>query len=207
MTNWPDPSSIRAKRKRMDLTQQQLAKLSGVRQSMISRIEDGKIGEPSYHVMARLFDALDNFEHRGQKGPLETTNDQEIRAKDLMNRNVISVSPHDKVKTAWDIIKKHNFSQLPVIDTNGRPLGSVILQSSFPVDLNGEEIGKMRVEDIMEDPFIIIGKDTIIQRIAVILRQRHEHAVLVIDKGRIVGIITPYDLMENAFHKGSNVLR
>ena len=41
----------------------------------------------------------------------------------------VTVSPNDPVKRALDLMIEHDFSQLPVVDGTGRPLGMVTSDS------------------------------------------------------------------------------
>jgi predicted transcriptional regulator len=75
---------IRKLHKEASMTQKQLAQLSGTPQSVISRIEDGKIHDPSYRVVSEIFMALES-------GPKKS--EGSLTAIDVMNRKVLSVRP------------------------------------------------------------------------------------------------------------------
>jgi predicted transcriptional regulator len=181
---WPDIALIRKKRKELHLTQQKLAELSGVPQSVISKIEDGKIGDPSYSNVKHIFQSL----------LASTANDaSQPHASELMNPNVISVKPTDRIKEAWHKMRKKNVSQLPVIDDSGRIVGGL-----HETDLMLEDEVK-QVKDLMRDSFPIVGMKTRVSTLASFIRA--EHAVLVVNRGKLVGIITAYDLIENAYGK------
>lgn len=51
--------TLRAARRRAKLTQEQLEAKSGVDQSYISRLESGKIHNPSFDTVTQLAEALD----------------------------------------------------------------------------------------------------------------------------------------------------
>jgi predicted transcriptional regulator len=195
-TNWPDLLAIRTKRKELGITQQQLGKLASVPQSIISRIEEGRISDPSYNTVKRVFEALSHseqsrFDNRTEKNvPV---------AADLMNRQVISVKPSDQIVKAWNIMKKSNFSQLPVIDDRGRVAGGIKESSFLPFEGLEDDMEARTVQEIMGDPFPIVGMDTKSKTVVSILKS--EQAVLVVEKGKTIGIITAYDLMENIYNK------
>ena len=54
-----DVKSIGSLRRKLNLTQKQLAKLSGVSQSLIAKIESNRI-DPSYSKVVSIFHALEN---------------------------------------------------------------------------------------------------------------------------------------------------
>src|SRR5437867_6689283 len=101
-SKWPDIGLIVRIRREMGITQQKLSKLSGIPQPIISRIESGDIKGPSYETVRRIFEALeslqsqtsDSHDSKLQRGQLP------LLASDLMNRNLVSVTPTFRVKDA-----------------------------------------------------------------------------------------------------------
>jgi predicted transcriptional regulator len=184
---WPDISAVRDKRMELGLTQKELSRLSGVAQPDISRMEKGRVPDPSYNTVRKLFEALKRYELQPQKKLEEPV------AEDLMSEDVVSIKPYNLAKDAWEIMKRRHFSQLPVVDNGGRILG-VISEST----LSSHEVGG-KVEVAMGDPFPIVSKNTRLSTLASILRK--EPGVLIVDKGRLAGIITQYDLANRAFEK------
>ena len=82
---------IKQIRKKVGLTQGQLANLSGVSQSLIAKIEAGRI-DPTYSNAKKIFTALN-----------ELSKKQDIKAEKLMTSKIISVASNDSIK---DAIKK-----------------------------------------------------------------------------------------------------
>ena len=183
---WPELGSLKDLRRQAGLTQKNLAKTAGVQQSIISRIEDGKISDPSYSTVKRIFDALGAGKQREHP--------RLLCAKDVMNPKVVSIAPHKRVLEAWKIMKVRDFTQLPVIDESGRIHGSVSINSLPDAGDTVEQRGTERVADILDDPFPIVRMDTPVSSISALLKAHP--ATLVMQKGRIVGIITKYDLVD-----------
>ena len=71
-----------------------------------------------------------------------------------MNRDVASLKLHDRITDAAAIMKKRDFSQLPIMDDRGRVVGEI--SESLFLSHNGTA----RIEDIMGDSFPTVGKDT-----------------------------------------------
>src|SRR5438105_408189 len=131
MPNWPSISLIKARRAQLKINQEALAKQSGVSQAVISRIENGRIADPSYSIVQKLFNALDQLKRNDPGKALPT-------AEQLMSKRVISIKPHQRVAEAWKIMKQGDYSQLPVIDENGRIHGSISMDS-FPVAIEDSD--------------------------------------------------------------------
>ncbi len=90
-------SQIKKLRKKLDLNQKELANSSGVSQSLIAKIEAGKI-EPTYTKACRILETLKDLAEK-----------EELKASDLMNKKIVFVKPQDKVGEAylWMMIVLH----------------------------------------------------------------------------------------------------
>ncbi len=178
----PSIDEIRKLRKKLGLTQSQLAELSDVSQSLISQIESGEV-DPRLSTLNRIVEALNSEE-----------SDREVFAEDIYVRDLIWVSPDDTVMSAANAMWTHAISQLPVID-NGRNLGSISEKSITGEIAKGSaaNLGEKRIRDVMQDPFPMVSKRTRMEAILSLLQE--SPAVLVIADGRIGGIITKADVL------------
>ena len=168
---------IKKIRKKLGLTQTELANRSGVSQSLIAKIEAGRI-DPTYTKTKKIFAALSDLEKK-----------EEIKASQLMATKIVSVAPSDSTKEAIDKMKKFQISQLPVIDNHklvGLVSESTILESMLNSKGN-------HVKDIMQESPPIISKETSIQVVSNLLR--HFPMVVVSEEGKLVGLITKSDLL------------
>ena len=107
----PLPSELRFARKQANLTQEQLASLSGVSQSVIAKIENGKV-DPSYSTVVKLFSTLEK-----QSG-------KTLLVREVMHRGIASVKPSDAVSLASTKMKNLGVSQLPVV-SGGKVVGLI----------------------------------------------------------------------------------
>ena len=168
----------------MALSQKELGRLSGVSQSMIAKIESGRIS-PTYQKTKAIFDTLEGLERRNQ-----------LKAKDVSHGKVIAVQARDQVAKGVRVMRETGFSQLPVFD-GGQVVGSltekVILQRLMSTP-NPDEISKRLVEQVMDEAFPTVGEETPLVMVSALLQ--YEPAVLVARKGRVVGIITKADLLK-----------
>jgi predicted transcriptional regulator len=170
-------------RKKLGLTQTELAKKAYVSQSIIARIEAGTV-DPRYSKIARIFSALDEF-----KG-------KEIPAKDIMAENVVGIQHTASLEYAAMKLKKHNVSQMPVLDGD-RMLGSFserVVLDLISKGFDAKAFSKEEVGQHMEDAFPTLNPETPLSVISALLE--HNTAVLVQDQGKIMGIITKADLLK-----------
>ncbi len=179
----PDLREIKARRISAGLTQSQLAQLSNVSQSLIAKIEAGNI-EPSYAKAKRLFDYLTQLHAK-----------QEKQARDLMTKPVLFVKADESLKKAIRALERHGLSQLPVL-SKGKQVGS-ISEKSILAKINsrpGIDVEKALAQEAMEEALPTIQPNTPESVVRQLLG--FNPAVLVVKKGRIAGIITKSNLLE-----------
>ncbi len=176
-----DLSTIRIRRKQLGITQKQLAKKAGVSQSLIAKIERGKI-DPRYSFVVAIFNALNELETQ-----------QMISVKKKMRRGVITVAPKDSIDKALMLMKQHGISQLPVKEKD-IVVGSLSEEALFTQLIeHGDDVKKKRCCDVMEPPFPIVDENTPLDTVKHLLKT--QKAVLIIKKGKLVGIITKSDVI------------
>ncbi len=164
-------------RKKLGMTQTQLANRAGVSQSLIAKIESGRI-DPTYTKTKKIFAALSELEKK-----------EEVKAEQIMSSKIISVEPSDSIKDAIAKMKKFQISQLPVID-NHKLIGLVSESTILDAMLNSKAT---QVKDIMQEAPPIVSKTTPIQVVSNLLR--HFPMVLVSEEGKLIGLITKSDLL------------
>ncbi len=169
-------------RKHLGLTQTELAKLSGVSQSLIAKIESGKI-DPAYSKVMQILSVLEAEHSKGSK-----------TAQQIMTHSIVSVSPSDPLQKAISLMRSRDISQLPVFE-GGKCIGS--LSDSLIVELVSGHVSKLRqmkVREVMRESFPVIPAASLVDVVSDLLR--HYRAVLVEKDGHIGGIITKADLFK-----------
>jgi predicted transcriptional regulator len=177
----PTPEEIRSRRVVLGLTQTELARKAGISQSMIARIESGSV-DPRVSTLSRIVAVLSQKE----KPP--------YRAKDVMHMPVQSVGPLDPISRALERMEKNNISQVPVVE-GGVPVGcisgSAIVSALEEGGMPGS--GSRPVREFMEPGFPTVSLESDVRDVVHLLRENH--AVLVVDGGRVAGVITKHDLI------------
>ena len=180
----PSIDEVAKKRKIMGLTQQKLARLAGVSQSLIAKLESQKI-DPSYIKVKAIFDVLERLQ-----------TETEVRVDKVLHNKVVGIQKSDSVSKAVQMMADYGYSQLPVFDGE-HAVGSIsektiIVKVSAGKDLS--QVSKLSVGDIMEEAFPQVGKDTPLPLISSLLQVYS--AVLISAKGKVVGIVTKADLLK-----------
>ena len=172
---------IRKIRKKLGMTQTELANRAGVSQSLIAKIESSRI-DPTYTKTKKIFAALSELEKK-----------EEIKAEQIMNSRIINVAPSEPIKDAIAKMKKHQISQLPVIESQkliGLVSESIILEAL----LNSKAT---LVREVMQEAPPIVSKTTPIQVVSNLLK--HYPIVVVSEEGKLIGLITKSDLLEKMY--------
>ena len=177
-----DLESLAKLRKMLGLTQRELARMSGLSQSLISKIECGRIN-PSYEAVRRILQALETV--RAERG-------DKLLAKDICTRDVICVEASDPLSKAINLMREHGISQLPVLK-NGSPIGS-ISESTIARKLEKVKSTAMPVGEIMDEVFPMVPEEASLNIVRQLLQEYP--AVLLQKDGRITGIVTKADLFK-----------
>jgi len=177
-----DLESLAQLRKRLGLTQRDLARLSGVSQSLISKIERGRIN-PSYEAVRRILQALERARAERSKG---------LSAKDICTRKVISVEASDPLSKAISLMRRHGISQLPVFH-RGKLVGS-ISESTIMRKLEKIKSPNMRIREIIDEAFPTVPEESSLNLLRQLLQEYP--AVLLQKNGKITGIVTKADLFK-----------
>ena len=127
---------------------------------------------------------------------------------DVMTREVVTVEPGTSFREVIRIIKDSGVHALPVVDAHGTVLG-VVAESDLLVRQEQTE-GRVRrpwrrhgrarlagttAGEVMTSPAITIDPRQTLGQAARTLHKRHVGRLLVVDGGRLVGIVTRSDLL------------
>jgi cystathionine beta-synthase len=108
-------------------------------------------------------------------------------------REVISADSSITVRRALEIMSEHNISQLPIIE-NGESVGSVSEGRLMTAVLQDPRLLEGPVERVLAAPFPVVSYQDALDHVTRLLT-RGNGAVLARRAGRIVGIVTRYDII------------
>jgi len=107
----------------------------------------------------------------------------------------VCVRSDDAVQEALRLMTEHDFSQLPVVDEDGKPLGLVTHESiSRALNYLGVRVEDLRVSNATVKAYQYRLEDDLFDLLD---RLKDTNAVLIVDgEGRLIGIVTSYDSTE-----------
>jgi len=123
--------------------------------------------------------------------------------RDVMTSNVVTIPSSTTITEAKRIMEAHRFRRLPVVD-KGKLVGIVTerrLESVSPskaTSLTVWELGylldKTPVKEIMERDVVTVSPDMTVEESVAIAQASKVGALVVVEDGRVVGIVTTNDL-------------
>ena len=130
--------------------------------------------------------------HWGDKGsPGPERDSGKVRVEDLMAAQVMTATRHQSVGHVRDLMSKHGIHCLPVIDTDGEPVG--IVTSS---DLIGGKDDETLVGKVMTTEVTTVSPYAGPHLAARTMRNRKIHHLVVTDEKKVVGILSTFDLLQ-----------
>ena len=143
-----------------------------------------------------------------------------IKAKDIMTRDVVTVTPDTDILQAAKRLLENHFNGLPVVDDEGKLLGIlcqddlIVQQKRVPLPsvftlLNGmiplfsgkqmekevEKMVAMTVSQAMTPNPRTVEPETALEEIATLMVRKNIHTLPVLEKGKLVGIIGKEDVL------------
>jgi cystathionine beta-synthase len=125
--------------------------------------------------------------------------DDELKVKDIISkknsRHFFHAEASDTVRNAFDLMKKHDISQMPVMD-GATMVGSISENAVLTYLLeNPFKHTENKVEEIMDAPFPIVPEDLPVKQLNRYISKKIP-AVVAKDKSGTLHILTKYDIIQ-----------
>lgn len=121
-----------------------------------------------------------------------------LTARDVMTDRVVTIGPDAFLQEAIEVIIKEQVSGLPVVGADGRLVGIItefaLLTTAYDAATACETVGQHMTTELLtvnvDDPIRKVADNFIVHRV---------RRVPVVEKGRIVGLITRRDVLKAVF--------
>jgi len=154
------------------------------------------------------------------EGHIRSSMGVEMLVRDVMTRNVLSISKFEGIMTVANILTEKNISGLPVVDKENKVIG-IITQADILSMVGvsrehtfkdlfrymlGERLPERRlgdlVGDIMTTPALTIKPDTNIAEAVKIMDEKRIRRLTVVDEQhKLIGILTRADILKAVINK------
>ena len=170
-----DLTKLKEIRIKLGATQKQFAQIAEVSQSLVAKIEAGRL-DPSYSNVIKIEQAIELL--KGKK---------EQEAKDIMTKKTITAGPDEKIESVIKLMAKHSISQIPILDKEN--IIGLVTEGSIL-----EKKGRTAKECMIEAPPIVASST----KFSVIKTLLEFYPIIAVkEKGRLVGVITKADLIKH----------
>jgi len=128
-----------------------------------------------------------------ERGPL-------VHARQIMERQVVTIAASDDVTRAWQILADHHIHQAPVVGSDGSLVGIVserdlLTALNLDHDLIRDALAR-HVADVMASPVVAADPSTDIRRIAHVMLERGAAGVPIVENDRqLVGFVSRGDVL------------
>lgn len=123
----------------------------------------------------------------------------------IMTENVITLKKSDSLETAEKLFKKHHIRHIPVVRGDviiGMLSYTDLLRISFADSVYDDDdhvdsivYNMFNIEQVMAKKIVSVNPSSSIKEVAEILAKSEFHALPVVDKNILVGIVTTTDLI------------
>jgi CBS domain-containing protein len=121
----------------------------------------------------------------------------EVKVRDVMSSPVITIRENDTVSKAAKLMSKHEIGCVVVLGKEKEPIGLIterdIVRRVAAKNLNPTET---KASKVMSRPLATIGPEVDVTEVARMMRQLKRRRLVVIDEGKVIGIVTSNDIAE-----------
>ncbi len=128
-----------------------------------------------------------------------------MKVSEIMNRNVFSVAPQDRICDVIDLFLEKNITGAPVVDQD-LVVGVISRRDILPLvstfDLDCSSLEQIRrtcshyVRDHMQNDVVTVPPVEAVEKCALIMTDKDINRLPVVDDGRLVGIVTRGDILK-----------
>ena len=118
-----------------------------------------------------------------------------FKVSDIMTRSVVTIEIGKSVREAVDMMNKKEIGCL-VVTKEGGPVGIVTERDVLKkIVVEGRDPEKTRIEELMSRPLITGSPNMTLEEAAKLLVLRRIKKLPILEKGKLVGIITLFDIV------------
>jgi CBS domain-containing membrane protein len=132
--------------------------------------------------------------------------DKPVYVRDLMTRDVVTLERNEKLLAADDLMRLGRVRHLPVVDSDGALAGIVSQRDLFHSGLmkalgygthaQRQTLDALAVKEAMKTDVMTTTPDTLLADAAKLMFERKIGCLVVLEAGKIVGILTESDFVK-----------
>lgn len=144
-----------------------------------------------------------------------------IRARNIMTKEVITVSPETDIAQATSLLLENHINGAPVVNADGELVGMlcqsdlIVQQKKIPLpsiftfwdgvfsfsstrslEKEMQKIAATTVADAMSTDPVFVGPDATIEEVASLMAEKHFHTIPVVENSKVVGVLGKEDVLK-----------
>ncbi|SFX17999.1 CBS domain-containing protein [Marinospirillum alkaliphilum] len=121
-----------------------------------------------------------------------------MQVKDVMVRDVVTISPFAKLREALSLMKRHKLKSLVVEKQSDSDAWGLITYTNILKTVIAEEgdIDLLNVYDVCIKPAMSVGESLAVKHVASLMAQNRIKRLLVLQDNELLGFVAMDDIME-----------
>ena len=119
----------------------------------------------------------------------------------IMTENVITVAPNDNLMKVRNVFLEHKLHHIPVTQGDNELVGIITTADLWKMEKSYHEYGDMVVSEVMTTKMARLSPSDKIGVAAELFLENRFHAVPIVVAGKLVGIVSSFDVMNYNFRK------
>ncbi len=119
----------------------------------------------------------------------------------IMVRDVKTVGPEDALQKVKELLINHRIHHVPVVDANYKLLGIVTTYDLFKLGVDHKDYPTTKVANVMTKILATIEPTDKVGTAAEVFMEHLFHALPVTENGKLVGIVTSFDILKYEYQK------
>jgi CBS domain-containing protein len=117
-----------------------------------------------------------------------------MKVVELMNKNVVTCNPTEKLSVIVNKLELFNIAGMPVVE-KGKLVG-IICQSDMLKGLKTATMQDLTVKDVMETNVVFVSPTESVVVVARIMVEKHINRIPIVENESVVGIVTRGDIIK-----------
>ena len=128
----------------------------------------------------------------GDKGdPSPARESTTVHVEDLMIQRVVSLTRHQTVGHARELMQRLSIHSIPIVDGDGEPVG-ILTSADLLSDVKDETL----IGQVMTREVCTVARYAAPAVAAQLMRKHKIHHLVVTDEQKVVGVLSSYDLLQ-----------
>lgn len=118
----------------------------------------------------------------------------------IMIKDLITLAPDSSLAEVHQIFTTHKIHHIPVTE-DGMLVGLITTSDLWKSNIPHEKYGNVQVSEVMSKKLVKIEPDDKVGTAAELFLDNRFHALPVVSEGRLVGLVTTFDVLKYEFKK------